>query len=109
MAAATSYPSYYDTSPIAPPAHLDSKQVRKKKGSALFSDRFADRMKSPGCVQFNILHHLGNLSPWRTVNFGLKGTAQVPEGCTVQQVQLLHRYRLTFLAHVSGVCVRPRD
>lgn len=27
MAAATSYPSYHDTSPIAPPADLDSKQV----------------------------------------------------------------------------------
>jgi len=29
---------------------------------------------------------LGNLSPWRTVNHGLKGTAQVPHGCSVEQV-----------------------
>ncbi|GAA5985595.1 hypothetical protein JCM10908_007034 [Rhodotorula pacifica] len=67
MAAATSYPSYYDTSPISPPTDLDTEE-------------------------FNILHYLGNLSPWRTVNFGLKSTAQVPEGCTVEQVQLLHRH-----------------
>ena len=39
MAAATSYPSYYDTSPIAPPSDLDSRQVRKN--GALLSDRFA--------------------------------------------------------------------
>ena len=31
MAAATSYPSYYDTSPIAPPSDLDSKQVRNNR------------------------------------------------------------------------------
>lgn len=39
------------------------------------------------CMQFNILHYLGNLSPWRTVNHGLKGTAQIPQGCTVEQVR----------------------
>ncbi|GAA5868433.1 hypothetical protein JCM3774_005376 [Rhodotorula dairenensis] len=78
MAAATSYPSYYDTSPIAPPSHLESSE-------------------------FNILHHLGNLSPWRTVNFGLTGTAQVPEGCTVEQVQLLHRHGARYPTTGTGV------
>ncbi|GAA6017029.1 hypothetical protein JCM11491_006134 [Sporobolomyces phaffii] len=65
LAAATSYPSNYDSSPLDPPLPTD---------------------------QFNILHNLGNLSPWRTVNHGLRGTAQVPQGCTVEQVQLLHRH-----------------
>lgn len=42
---------------------------------------------TPAWQQFNILHHLGNLSPWRTVNHGLRTTAQVPAGCTVEEVR----------------------
>ncbi|GAA6064184.1 hypothetical protein JCM10212_002926 [Sporobolomyces blumeae] len=75
LAAATSYPSNYDSSPLNPPAPSS---------------------------EFNILHHLGNLSPWRTVNHGLKGTAQVPEGCTVEQVQLLHRHGARYPTTGSG-------
>ncbi|GAA5863691.1 hypothetical protein JCM8547_003694 [Rhodosporidiobolus lusitaniae] len=65
FAAATSYPSNYDYFPLNPPPPTD---------------------------EFNMLHYLGNLAPWRTVNHGLPSTAQVPEGCTVEQVQLLHRH-----------------
>ncbi|GAA6037522.1 hypothetical protein JCM8097_008236 [Rhodosporidiobolus ruineniae] len=67
FAAATSYPSMHDSFPLNPPASL----------------------KTP---EFNILDYLGNLSPWHTVNHGLKGTAQVPAGCEVEEVQLLHRH-----------------
>lgn len=88
MAAATSYPSYYDTSPIAPPSHLESAEVRGAPSRSQ-SERASNNLPDPTWKQFNILHHLGNLSPWRTVNFGLTGTAQVPEGCTVEQVRAL--------------------
>ncbi|GAA6013176.1 hypothetical protein JCM10207_006195 [Rhodosporidiobolus poonsookiae] len=68
FAAATSYPSNHDTSPLNPPASLVK-------------------------PDFDILHYLGNLSPWRTVNHGLtNATAEVPAGCEVEQVQLLHRH-----------------
>ncbi|GAA5892720.1 hypothetical protein JCM6882_000564 [Rhodosporidiobolus microsporus] len=67
FAAATSYPSNFDSFPINPPASLRTEE-------------------------FNILNYLGNLSPWRTVNHGLKSTAEVPAGCEVEQVQLLHRH-----------------
>ncbi|GAA5865518.1 hypothetical protein JCM1840_001427 [Sporobolomyces johnsonii] len=77
LAAATSYPSNYDRSPLNPPSSLVSQD-------------------------FDILHYLGNLSPWRTVNHGLKGTAQVPEGCTVEQVQLLHRHGARYPTTGSG-------
>lgn len=85
---------------IPHPSHLPQTSTRNrcgKKGAPCFPTVSPDRMNLFCYDQFNILHHLGNLSPWRTVNFGLKGTAQVPEGCTVQQVQLLHRYGLAFV------------
>ncbi|GAA5874941.1 hypothetical protein JCM16303_004952 [Sporobolomyces ruberrimus] len=75
FAAATSYPSNYDVSPLNPPLPTQ---------------------------EFNVLHYLGNLSPWRTVNHGLRGTAQVPKGCTVEQVQLLHRHGARYPTTGSG-------
>ncbi|KAJ7863958.1 phosphoglycerate mutase-like protein [Mycena olivaceomarginata] len=35
---------------------------------------------------------LGNLSPFQSTNLGLKSSARVPAGCTLQQVHLLHRH-----------------
>ncbi|GAA5820941.1 hypothetical protein JCM11251_001886 [Rhodosporidiobolus azoricus] len=67
FAAATSYPSNYDSSPLNPPSKLETEN-------------------------FDILHYLGNLAPWRTVNHGLNSTAEIPAGCEVEQVQLLHRH-----------------
>lgn len=49
---------------------------------------------SPHEQDFNVLHYLGNLSPWRTVNHGLNSTAQVPEGCEVEQVRFFFFLRL---------------
>ncbi|KAM0790434.1 hypothetical protein ACM66B_003313 [Microbotryomycetes sp. NB124-2] len=63
LAAATAYSSYRDTSPLKPPQS-----------------------------QFDILSHFGNLSPWRSVNHGLKGSPEVPAECKIEQVQLLHRH-----------------
>ena len=45
---------------------------------------------------FNILTHLGNLSPWQSVDsssFGLPNTSPVvPSGCELRQVHLAHRH-----------------
>ncbi|KAF9455034.1 acid phosphatase [Macrolepiota fuliginosa MF-IS2] len=45
---------------------------------------------------FDVLQHLGNLSPWRSVpskNYGLPGASPVvPSGCEVVQVHLVHRH-----------------
>ncbi|GAA5972872.1 hypothetical protein JCM11641_003982 [Rhodosporidiobolus odoratus] len=77
FAASTSYPVNFDSSPLNPPAALDTKD-------------------------FNILHYLGNLAPWRSVNHGLKGTAQIPAGCEVEQVQLLHRHGARYPTSDAG-------
>ncbi|BGP43558.1 hypothetical protein JCM10449v2_007599 [Rhodotorula kratochvilovae] len=84
FAAATAYPSNFDSSPLHPPPELASEE-------------------------FNILHHLGNLAPWRTVNHGLKGTAQVPDGCTVEEVQLLHRHGARYPTSGAGTEAFARD
>ncbi|KAJ7253464.1 phosphoglycerate mutase-like protein [Mycena rebaudengoi] len=44
--------------------------------------------------KFDILHHLGNLAPWQSVDsFGLPGASpQVPKGCKLHQAHLLHRH-----------------
>ncbi|GJN94417.1 hypothetical protein Rhopal_007497-T1 [Rhodotorula paludigena] len=84
FAAATSYPSNFDSSPLHPPPELVSEK-------------------------FNILHYLGNLSPWRTVNHGLKGTAQIPQGCTVEQVQLLHRHGARYPTTGAGTEAFAKD
>ncbi|GAA5904240.1 hypothetical protein JCM8208_006814 [Rhodotorula glutinis] len=82
FAAATSYPVNFDSSPLDPPAPTR---------------------------QFNILHHLGNLSPWRTVNHGLRTTAQVPAGCTVEEVQLLHRHGARYPTTGAGPAAFAKD
>ncbi|KAL6310042.1 histidine phosphatase superfamily [Sparassis latifolia] len=44
---------------------------------------------------FNTLHHWGNLGPWYSVGeaFGLPGASpQIPAGCELTQVHLLHRH-----------------
>ncbi|KAF8912976.1 phosphoglycerate mutase-like protein [Gymnopilus junonius] len=45
---------------------------------------------------FNVLTHLGNLSPWQSVDsssFGLPNTSPViPSGCELRQVHLAHRH-----------------
>ncbi|BGO95728.1 histidine phosphatase superfamily [Rhodotorula toruloides] len=69
FAAATSYPHNFDSSPLNPPPSLATEE-------------------------FNLLHYLGNLSPWRTVNHGLKSTAQVPDGCVVEQASRIRRTEL---------------
>ncbi|GAA5986983.1 hypothetical protein JCM5350_000931 [Sporobolomyces pararoseus] len=75
FAASTSYPLNFDSSPLNPPLPTE---------------------------EFNVLHYLGNLSPWRTVNHGLKGTAQTPPGCEIEQVQLLHRHGARYPTTGSG-------
>ncbi|GAA5930144.1 histidine phosphatase family protein [Sporobolomyces koalae] len=80
-AAETSYPSNYDSSPLNPP---------------------------PSTTAFNMLHYFGNLSPWRTVNHGLNTTAQVPHGCTLEQVQLLHRHGARYPESGAGTEVFAR-
>ncbi|KAK4049349.1 hypothetical protein OIO90_005478 [Microbotryomycetes sp. JL221] len=67
LAAATAYARYQDISPLKPPKALET-----------------------DC--FDILEHLGNLSPWRSVNHGLNATPEVPPNCQLEQVQLLHRH-----------------
>ncbi|KAJ7314247.1 acid phosphatase [Mycena albidolilacea] len=42
--------------------------------------------------KFDVLHSWGNLSPFQSTNLGLKSSARVPAGCTLQQVHLLHRH-----------------
>ncbi|KAF9474096.1 phosphoglycerate mutase-like protein [Pholiota conissans] len=43
---------------------------------------------------FNVLQHVGQLSPWQSVeSFGLPNTSPlVPKGCSINQVHLLHRH-----------------
>lgn len=47
-----------------------------------------------GSKKFNLLRHLGNYSPMYSVeSFGLpEASAQIPEGCSLKQVHLLHRH-----------------
>ncbi|KAK4049313.1 hypothetical protein OIV83_004250 [Microbotryomycetes sp. JL201] len=75
LAAATAYPSYRDTSPLHPPHTAES---------------------------FDVLSHLGNLSPWRSVNHGLAATPEVPADCKIEQVQLLHRHGARYPTTGSG-------
>jgi hypothetical protein len=44
--------------------------------------------------KFDVLSYLGNLSPMKSVpSFGLpKASSQIPEGCGLNQVHLLHRH-----------------
>jgi hypothetical protein len=42
---------------------------------------------------FNVVEHWGNLSPFNSVSsFGLNSSPQIPEGCEINQVHLLHRH-----------------
>ncbi|KAF8167786.1 histidine phosphatase superfamily [Crassisporium funariophilum] len=45
-------------------------------------------------IPFDILQHVGSLSPWQSVDsFGLPdASAVIPKGCSVKQVHLLHRH-----------------
>ncbi|SCV68108.1 BQ2448_229 [Microbotryum intermedium] len=85
LAAATAYPTYFDTSPLNPPSSLMPESETK-------SDHRA----------FNLLNHLGNLSPWRSVSHGLGTSAQIPSQCSVKQVQLLHRHGARYPTSGSG-------
>lgn len=72
----TSFPSYHDISPLNPPSSLlPSSDLNIGKNES-----------------FNMLHYLGNLSPWRTVRHGSNSSPQIPSGCDLVQVQLLHRH-----------------
>ncbi|PPQ62978.1 hypothetical protein CVT24_006084, partial [Panaeolus cyanescens] len=53
---------------------------------------FDDRNKAKS--SFDVLQHLGSLSPWQSVeSFGLpKASALIPAGCKLQQVHLVHRH-----------------
>lgn len=44
--------------------------------------------------EFDVLHYLGNYSPMQSVHsFGLpEASPQIPEGCDLKQVHLLHRH-----------------
>jgi hypothetical protein len=50
--------------------------------------------KSNEGKSFNVLEHIGQLSPWQSVeSFGLHNTSPViPKGCSLKQVHLLHRH-----------------
>ncbi|KAJ7181340.1 phosphoglycerate mutase-like protein [Mycena crocata] len=52
-----------------------------------------DTSDKPGDA-FDVLHHLGNLAPWRSVkSFGLPhASARIPTGCKLEQVHLVHRH-----------------
>ncbi|KAJ7203029.1 acid phosphatase [Mycena pura] len=43
---------------------------------------------------FDVLHNLGNLAPWKSVeSFGLPDSSpQIPSGCKLDQVHLVHRH-----------------
>ncbi|KAJ7153350.1 phosphoglycerate mutase-like protein [Mycena filopes] len=43
---------------------------------------------------FDVVHHFGNLAPWRSVNsLGLPdASATIPSGCKLDQVHLVHRH-----------------
>src|ERR1700722_8064998 len=44
-------------------------------------------------TSFNVVEHWGNLSPFNSVKSTLdKATQQIPEGCQINQVHLLHRH-----------------
>ena len=51
-------------------------------------------IKSSSGKAFNPLEHVGQLSPWQSVeSFGLPNTSPVvPKGCSLKQVHLLHRH-----------------
>ncbi|BGP20154.1 hypothetical protein JCM10213v2_008289 [Rhodosporidiobolus nylandii] len=84
FAAATSYPSLHDAYPLNPPAKLVDDD-------------------------FNVLHYLGNLAPWRSVSHGLNATAQVPVGCEVEEVQLLHRHGARYPTSDAGTARFAKD
>ncbi|KAF8191057.1 histidine phosphatase superfamily [Mycena galopus ATCC 62051] len=42
--------------------------------------------------KFDVIHSWGNLSPFQSSNLGVKSSAKIPDGCSLQQVHLLHRH-----------------
>ncbi|KDE03545.1 hypothetical protein MVLG_05973 [Microbotryum lychnidis-dioicae p1A1 Lamole] len=88
LAAATGYPTYFDTSPLKPPSSVMS--VGRVDTDAT------------GSQAFNLLNNFGNLSPWRSVSHGLGISAQIPSQCSVKQVQLLHRHGARYPTSGSG-------
>ncbi|KAM0755559.1 phosphoglycerate mutase-like protein [Meredithblackwellia eburnea MCA 4105] len=74
FAAATNYPKNTDKYPLHPPSKLGE--------------------------QF--LYRLGNLSPWRSVSHGLATDPEIPKGCTLDQIHLLHRHGARYPTSGAG-------